>query len=256
MRAGVLSNNQIIEFLNENFINTWIPNCELGRIQSLWEPIAKRREREGKTFDTSHPLAQTIIRGWKTGSKKGSPVDCFVISPAFGLMGKQMVNDLKKDRELRGLREHEYYLAFLKETLEGKQPGLGNLILTSAHPSQSVLDTFRTPTCGHHDYTIVMIDARAFENGGTVTIDIEVGRGNSDGTFFLVNGDMEFPTTSGIPHKDLLAWAWSGSGETGQIMHRFDRGQFFKLGAIGYSSEDEASVNAFVAKISVELVDS
>ena len=256
MRAGVLSEDRIIAFLNENFINTWVPNCELGRIQSLREPIAKRREREGKSFDTSHPLAQAIIKGWKTGSKKGSPVDCFVISPAFELMGRQMVNDLEKDRERRGLREHAYYLAFLKEALEGKQPGLGNLILTSEHPAQSVLDTFRTPTCGHHDYTIVMIDARAFENGGTVTIDIEVGRGNSDGTFFLVSGDTEFPTTEGIPHKDLLAGTWSESGGTGQITHHFDRGQLFKLGAIGYSSEEEVSVNAFVAKISVKLADS
>ena len=255
MRAGVLSKDEVIEFLNDNFINTWVPNCELGRIQSLREPIAKRRERQGKRFDTTHALAQAIIKGWKTGSKKGSPVDCFVISPAFELMGRQMVNDLEKDSERRGLREHKYYLTFLKEALERKQPGLGNLVLTSKHSSQSVLDTFRTPTCGHHDYTIVMIDASAFESGGTLTIDIEVGRGNSDGTFFLVNGDTKFPTTEGIPHKDLLAGAWSESGGIGQITHHFDRGRLFKLGAIGYSSEEEASVNAFYAKISVEPAD-
>ncbi|RKU18104.1 hypothetical protein C6500_13875 [Candidatus Poribacteria bacterium] len=256
MRAGVLSKDEVIEFLNENFINTWVPNCELGRIQSLREPIAKRREREGKSFDTSHPLAQAIIRGWKTGSKKGSPVDCLVMSSAFELMGRQMVNDLEKDSKRRELREHAYYLAFLQEALEGKQPGLGNLILTSENSSQSVLDAFRTPTCGRHDYTIAMIDATAFENGGTLTIDIEVGRGNSDGTFILVNGDTELPTTEGIPQEDLLGWVWSESGETGQITHRFDRGQFFKLGAIGHSNEGEASVNAFVAQISVGPADS
>ena len=70
MRAGVLSNDQIIEFLNDNFINTWVPNCELGRIHSLREPIAKRREREGKTFDTTHRLAQTIIEGWENRIQK------------------------------------------------------------------------------------------------------------------------------------------------------------------------------------------
>ena len=69
----MLSNRQIIEFLNDNFINTWVPNCELGRIHSLREPIAKRREREGQTFDTTHPLAQAIINGWKTGAKKAHP---------------------------------------------------------------------------------------------------------------------------------------------------------------------------------------
>ena len=252
MRAGVLSKDEIIEFLNENFINTWIPNCELGRISSLREPIAKRREREGKNFDTSHPLAQAIIKGWKTGAKKGSPVDCFVISPDFELMGRQLVNDLRADSESRGLSRDPYYLAFLKESLEGKQPGLGNIILTREHPSQKVLDTFRTPICSHHDYTIVVIDTRAFENGGTLTIDIELGRGDSDGSFYLINSDTEFPTTEGIPREDLLASAWSESGETGQITYRFDQGQLFKLGAIGYSSEEIETVNAFQAKISVE----
>ena len=226
-------------------------NSELGRIQSLREPLAKRREREGKTFDTTHRLAQAIIKGWKTGSKKGSPVDCFVISPEFELMGRQLVNELSEDGERRGLSEQEYYLTFLKEALEGKQPGLGNITLTREHPSHAVLDTFRTPICGHQDYTVVTIDTTAFENGGTLTIDLEIGRGNSDGTFYLVNSDTEFPTTEGIPKKDLLAWAWSESGETGQITHRFDRGQRFKLGAIGPSKEEEACINAFHAKISV-----
>ena len=219
------------------------------------EPIAKRHRREAKTFDTTHPLAQAIIKGWKTGPKKGSPVDCFVISPEFELMGRQLVNELGDDSEKKGLSEPEYYLTFLKEALENKQPGLGNLILTSDHPSQMVLDTFRTPICGHQDYTLVVIDVSAFENGGTLTIDIEVGRGDSDGTFWLINGDTEFPTTEGIPQKDLLAWAWSESGEIGQLTHRFDQGQRFKLGAIGYSNEAEASVNAFRAKISVKPAD-
>ncbi len=255
MRAGVLSEDKIIEFLNDNFINTWVPNSELGRIQSLREPIAKRREREAKNFDTRHPLAQAIIKGWKTGPKKGSPVDCLVISSEFELMGRQLVNELSDDSEKKELSISEYYLTFLKEALAGKQPGLGNLVFTPEHPSQAVLDTFQTPIGGRHDYTIVMIDVSAFEKGGTLTVDIEVGRGASDGTFYLVNGDTEFPTTAGIPQKDLLAWAWSESGETGQITHRFDQGQFFKLGAIGYSNEAEASVNAFQAKISVEPAD-
>ena len=83
MRAGVLSKDEIIEFLNERFISTWVPNSELGRIRSLRKPIAKRREREAKTFDTTHPLAQAIIKGWKAGAKKRSPVDCFFFCDGF-----------------------------------------------------------------------------------------------------------------------------------------------------------------------------
>ena len=79
MRAGVLSKDAIVEFLNEHFINTWVPNSELGRVRRLREPIAKKREREGDPFDTTHPLAQAIIKGQKAGSKKGSPVDSYII---------------------------------------------------------------------------------------------------------------------------------------------------------------------------------
>ena len=129
------------------------------------EPIAIRREREGKTFDTTHPLAQAIIKGWKTGSKKGSPVDCLVISPTFELMGRQPANELSEDIKYSRLRRVEYYLTFFKEALAGKQPGLGNIVLSSENPSQVVLDLFRTPTAGNYqDYTVIVIDATAFEN--------------------------------------------------------------------------------------------
>ena len=116
MRAGVLSSDQIIKYLNENFINTWVPNSELGRVPSLREPIAKRRERESKTFDTTHALAQAIMKSWK----KGSPVDCLVISPRFELMGRQPVNELL----FAGGNTPRHYLTFLQESLAGKLPGL------------------------------------------------------------------------------------------------------------------------------------
>ena len=246
----MLSKDEVIGFLNENFINTWVPNCELGRIHGLQEPIAKRREREGKHFDTSHPLAQAIIKGWKTGSKKGSPVDCLIISPAFELLGKQMVHNLSEDSEHRGLWRHEYYLEFLKEALTGKQPGLGNIVLSPEQSSQSVLDLFRTPTVGFQDWTVVTIDATAFENGGTLIIDFEIGREEGEVGFYLFDGDTELPTTEETP-KDMLTWTWGEPGDTRQIIHRFDRGQFFKLGATGHWRRDEACINAFRAKISV-----
>ena len=252
MRAGVLSNDQIIEFLNDNFINTWVPNCELGRIYSLREPIAKRREREGKTFDTSHPLAQTIIKGWKTGSTKGSPVDCLVISPAFELMGRQPANELHEDIKYSRRRRVEYYLTFFKEALAGKQPGLGNIVLTPEQTSQSVLDLFRTPTVGNYqDYTVVTIDATAFENGGTLIIDLEIGREEGEAAFYLFNGDKELSTEEESP-KDKITWEWGEPRDTRQITHAFDRGQFFKLGVTGHWARDEPCINAFRAKISVE----
>ena len=228
-------------------------DAELGRIQSLREPIAKRREREGKTFDTSHPLAQAIIKGWKTGSKKGSPVDCFVISPDFELMGRQLVNEFFNDNWNKKLRDEESYLIFLKEALAGKQPGLGNIILNSEVSSQDVFDVFRTPTVGYKDYTVVVIDTRAFEKGGTLTIDIETGRADAEGNFYLVDGDDDLPTTERVTKYMVLALMWLEPDETGQLTHRFNRGQFFKLGATGcYGRSEKGSTNAFKARISVE----
>ena len=240
--------------MNDNFINTWVGNAELGRSPRLREPIAKRREREGKTFDTTHPLAQAIIKGWKTGSKKGSPVDCFVISPEFELMGRLLVNEFFDDNWNKfKRRDEESYLIFLKEALDGKQPGLGNIILTSEVSSQDVFDVFRTPIVGYQDYTVVIIDTRAFENGGTLTIDIETGRADAEGCFYLVDGDDDLPTAERVTKHMVLAMKWLEPDETGQLTHRFDRGQFFKLGATGvHSRSEKGSTNAFKAKISVE----
>ena len=178
-------------------------------------------------------------------------VDCLIISPNLELMGRQLVNELFEDSSRSGLSLYEYYLTFLREALDGKQPGLGNLTLTRESPSQEVLDVFRTPTVGYQDYTVVMIDTTDFENGGTLTIDIETGRGEGEGGFCLFDGDSELSTEEKIP-KDTLVRTWIGVGATRQITHRFDRGQLFKLGATGDWDTDEPYVNAFRATASVQ----
>lgn len=251
MRAGVLSNDEIINFLNENFINTWVPNSELGKIDSLLDPIAKRRESEGITFDTSHLLAQTIIKGWNTGSKKGSPVDCLIISHEFELMGRQPVNELYEDSKERGMDRQEFYLTFLKEALAEKQPGLGNITLRPEYPSQEVLDIFRIPKNGFQEYNVVIIDTREFGNGGTLTFDIEVGRGDAVGFFYLFHKDSELPTDQRIP-EDKLASVWISPGDKRQFTYSFDQGQIFKLGATGSWRKNKGTINAFHAKISVQ----
>lgn len=268
MRAGVLSDDRIIKYLNENFINTWVPNSELGRVPSLREPIAKRRERESNTFDTTHALAQAIIKSWK----KGSPVDCFVISPTFELMGRQPVNELL----FAGGNTPRRYLTFLQESLAGKLPGFGEdtsepppapdsgslseldaamskdlkIILTSERPKREVLNIFRTPKSGYQDYTVIEIDTTAFKGEGLLTIDILVGSADPEGSFDLYDGDTELPTR-GTPHS-ALASAWGIlPGKKGTIKYRFDRGKVFKLGGTGSWFSEEGSINAFLAEISV-----
>lgn len=267
MRAGVLSDEQNIKFLNENFINTWITTTELAPKPNISEAIAKSREHKSKNFAT-HPLAQTIMKGWKIGSKKRSPADCFVISPGLELMGRQPVNDLGDDSRRRGLRSYAYYFTFLKDALVGRCPGLGNLILRKEQPSLEILNTFRTPMVAHQDYTVIVIDTTVFEDGGTLTIDIHVGTDDAEGKFHLFDGDKALPTEKApegidaevwnsqqgadyVKALDALATVWHiDPGDTEQISHRFNQGQLFRLCATGRS--EKGSINAFHAKISVE----
>ena len=232
------------------------------------EPIAKRREREGKTFDTTHALAQAIMKGWK----KGSPVDCLVISHAFEVMGGIDYNFFP---ECLGEFEDEAeaYLFFLKASMAGKRPGLGALVLTPEQPSQEVIDTFRSPVAAHQDYTVVYIDTSAFEEGGTLIADIQVGSDNGIGIFHLLDGDKKLPTEKapdGIDPEDwndqesdeyekaldALAKVWGiFPGETGHITYQFDRGQRFKLCATGDQWGGIGDINAFVAKIQVKSLE-
>ena len=89
MRAGVLANERVITFLNENFINIWVSNVELERTPNKQAFMAKRCKNKSKTFNRTHALAQVIMKGWK----KGSPVDCFVISHEFEPMGSVDYNE-------------------------------------------------------------------------------------------------------------------------------------------------------------------
>ena len=245
--------------MNENFINTWVPNSELGRVPSLLEPIAKRREREGTTFDTSHALAQAIMKGWK----KHSPADSLVISSAFELMGRLPVNERYRQEPV------QEYLMFLKASLAGELPRFGEdtwepepldsdtalnrlkVVLNDVRSSQEVLNVFRAPEPGYQDYTVVEIDATAFENGGVLTIDISVGYAEAAGSFDLFNGDSELPT-EGAPENALASAYGVPPGGTQKITYTFNQGQHFKFGATGDWFSEKGSVNAFVAKISVE----
>ena len=243
MRAVVLSDERIIEFLNKNFINTWVRNAEI------------RRLRDSQGFDGMPPLARTIIgHKWRRG-----PVDTWAISPGLEAIGHVAVNDyLENNRREDGVLESENYLLFLTDSLEGKLPGFNNTVLTPEQLSQRILDVFRTPEYGHQDYTVLVIDTTAFERGGMLIIDIEVGSEKAYGSFHLLDADhkLTFDAAHKRPEGILLDEShdigWLGPNETGQITHRFERGQVYKLVAMGWASNEKGSINAFQAQISVE----
>ena len=234
-------------------------NFELERTPNKKVYMAVRRGRGFQPFDRMHPLAQGIMKGWK----KRSPSDSLILSPDLELMGRQSVNDLI------GSNMGQRYLTFLKESLEGKLPGLGEdtsgpapltsdtalsglkVVLNDVRTSQEILNIFRTPEPGYQDYTVIAIDTTTFENGGVLTIDISVGHAEAAGSFDLFDGDSELPT-EGAP-RNAIASAWGvPPGTSRSITHLFDRGQHFKLGATGDWFSEKGSVNAFVATISVE----
>ncbi len=267
--------------MNENFINTWVSNFELGRKPSAREYIAKRYAHESKLFDTTHALAQAIKRGWQ----ERSPVDCLVISPDFELKGKLALNKyLSGGHGLEGGRTAaENYRLFLIEALAGKQPGLSsdnsftyllddvddnapnqdspfrplltdlNVILNPTQSTLEVLDIFQIPETGNKGATIVKIDATAFERGGILTIDIRVGSAQLAGSFYLYDSDIEFPTERGQRYYNSFANATDiPSGGTAQITYPFYRGQVFQLAiAPAELAENKESVNAFQARISI-----
>ena len=221
-------------------------------------------QRGFKGVDTTHPLAQAIINGWQLHS----PVDCLVISSELELMGRQLVNQLHGDSKDRGLSEIEWYRLFLSEALEGKRPGLGRIVLTGACPSSEIMDTFQTPMVPHQDYTVVEIDTTAFEDGGTLTLDIGAGRGKAEGVFYLFDGDKNLPTEKvpeGVPASvwerqegeayvealDALAIEAVYPEKTGKITYPFDQGKLFRLCVTGSPYSAKGSRNAFSLKISV-----
>lgn len=204
------------------------------------------------------PLARTIISNkWWTG-----PVDAWIISPELEAIGHVAVNEyLERNRREDGTLESQSYLLSLKDSLVGKFPGFGNIILNRELPSQTTMDAFRTAEYGHQDYTVIILDATAFESGGMLIIDFEVGSGKAHGQFHLLDADTKliFDPAHKYPTRPLfdrsIDTVWGDPGETMQITHRFERGQLFKLVALvatGWTSDEMGSINAFHAKITVE----
>ena len=104
----------------------------------------------------------------------------------------------------------------------------------------------------HQDYTAVVTDARVFEGGGTLAIDIRVGSAEQGGSFYLYDGDVEVPTGGGERYYHSFANATDVPPRgAAKIQYPFYRGRVFKLVVATETENGEGSVNAFQARISV-----
>ncbi len=253
--------------MNENFINTWVSNVELERTPFKQKFMGLRQQQGFKPFDKTRPLAQAIMKGWK----KHSPADSLVLSTDLELMGRLPVNE--RSSPYNGAKG---YLVFLQESLDGKLPGLVekssepqpkdwdthletavesgaivdtglSVVLTREHSEKEILSVFRTSEVESQGYTLIEIDATAFKAGGVLMIDVWVGESEVSGSFDLFTAD----TTELVPDNAIASVKDIPTNQREVVEYPFDRGQVFKLGAIGNASEKE-KINGFLAKISVE----
>ena len=172
------------------------------------------------------------------------PVDIQILNPEATVIMHQPERKFHHNNRVQG------YLTLLAYALEGK-PSLASDDPSLRKQLMEVSNTFRAPGAGYQDYTPIEIDTTAFKQGGTLIIDIEVGEGEATGSFDLFGPDVELPT-EGYPN-DALASVWDiPPGITGQIIHRFARGQRFKLGATGNWFSEKGSTNTFIARVSIE----
>ena len=242
-------------------------NVELERTPFKQKFMGLRRQQGFKPFDKTRPLAQAIMKGWK----KHSPADSLVLSTELELMGRLPVNE--RSSPYNGAKG---YLVFLQESLDRKLPGLVekssepqpkdwdtvletaiesgvikdnslSVVLNREHSEKEILSVFRTSETESQGYTLIEIDATAFKKGGVLTIDVWVGESEVSGSFDLFAED----TTELVPDNALASVKDIPTNQREVVEYPFDRGQVFKLGAIGNAS-GKGKINGFLAKISVE----
>ena len=258
MRAGVLSDDKVIEFLNDNFINVWVSNVELERTPRKRAYMSNRRKELVKPFDRMQPLAKAIMEGWQ----EHSPVDCLVISPELDVMGKLPLNEFFDDCYEKNITEEEGYLSFLKDSIDVRFPGFNpstsdplltgaNVVINDEKPTDEVLHILRAPKYGNQDYNVITIDTTSYENGGILTIDIRMGNAICGGSFDLFDHDTELPKY-GMPTQALTSVWDIPTGQKGKIEYNFDKGKVFRMGATGTWFSGKGNINAFHAIISVK----
>lgn len=148
------------------------------------------------------------------------------------------------------------YLTVLKHTVaafEGRRTRVGKRSKLDGNPISlgttlmEVLHVYGASSPDTLEHTVVKIDTTPFECGGILHIEIQVGIGESAGTFELFHDDTELPSKEGA--DVALDGSWNVSpGSIGHIFHNFRRGRHFKLVATG---ADDQKANAFLARVSV-----
>lgn len=232
MRAGPLSDPEVIRTLNEKFVNTWVLLRELPELIG------------GAKGEAVSLIAKEMKRHYTDS------VDILALTPDAEVIMHQ------PEMALPYKNQAQAYLSVLQHTVdafEGRRIRVGQGSKLDGNPISlgtelmEVLQVFRTSDTDTPDYTVVEIDTTPFERGGILHIEIQVGAGEAVGTFELFDADI--PTEDDA--DEALEGAWDvPPGGVGHIFHNFSRGRRFKLVATG--SDNQANcTNAFLARVSV-----
>jgi len=233
LRAGPLSNTEVIKTLNEKFVNTWVLLRELPKlIGGAKGEVVSLIAKEMKDHYTDS-------------------VDILALTPDAEVIMHQ------PEMALPYRNQAQAYLTVLRHSVDafkGKRARVGNASKLDRNPISlgteliEILHTFSTSGTDTPDYTVVEIDATPFERG-VLHIEIQVGAGEATGTFELFDADVEILTNKTT--DKVLSGAWSVSpGDTGHIFHNFGQGQHFKLVATGGNNR-KGGLNAFLARVFV-----
>ena len=234
MRAGPLSNPEVIKTLNEKFVNTWVLLRELP-------------ELIGGAKGEVVSLVAKEIKHHYTDS-----VDILALTPDAEVIMHQ------PEMALPYRNQPQAYLSVLQHTVdafEGKRTRVGNASKLDRNPISlgteltEILHTFSTSDTDTPDDPVIEIDTTPFERGA-LHIEIQVGAGEAAGTFELFDADAEILTKEAT--DKALTGAWNISPDSiGHIFHHFRHGkQHFKLVATVADNQKNVS-NAFLARVSV-----
>ncbi|MCG9133311.1 hypothetical protein J5I95_16680 [Candidatus Poribacteria bacterium] len=222
----------MIETLNEKFVNTWVLLRELPELIS------------GAKGEMPSLVAQRMQQHYTDS------VDILVLTPDAEVIMHQ------PESALPYKNPSQAYLTVLKHSVaafEGRRTRVGKRSKLDENPISlgtalmEVLHVYGASSPDTPNDTVVKIDTTPFERGGMLHIEIQVGVGESAGTFELFHDDTELPSKEGA--DAALDGAWNVSpGSIGHIFHNFSRGRHFKLVA---TSADDQKANAFLVRVSV-----
>ena len=128
--------------------------------------------------------------------------------------------------------------------------GVGSFVLSPEAATGSGRGEFSGAGTGKQNYTITRIDTRAFSNGGLLVVGITIGPGESAGSFDLFGEDVDVPEDPAAQEQLRVSHSLAHSYDVqptmeGQLVHPFQAGEVFQLGATGNWFSRQGAQNTF-----------